>query len=51
MDLKISFRTPPFCDFLESHFALFLGGGGGRGPVSKEALDKQLDDYMSKGSA
>lgn len=34
---------------------LFLLGGGaggiGRGQISKDALDKQLDDYMSKGSA
>ena len=36
-------------NFISTNFAPFAGGG--KQKISKEALDKQLDDYMAKGSA
>lgn len=52
MDLKISFWISFDLRPTNLIFIVLGGGAGGmRSQVSKAALDKQLDDYMSKGSA
>lgn len=56
MDLKtFSFSISSRAALQGFNFCFVLGGGKGggvvRGQVSKDQLDKQLDDYMSKGSA